>query len=627
MRDARGYTPLAVAASLGICEMVSFLLKNNANPNSRSYRGTSVVALATSRLAWAQHHGEDELYAKILSCVVLLIDHGAKPMATAYDEFYTMTPALQNNKKSVRDRILKALPFNNTKNRPESSTAALRRSRHVFNMDTLTEEPIHKYKKRRYRERRLLPDKGRVDDIPIVTPGTKEDALWTLPSFDEISPYLTEVPVTAQKELVPQHRESGSTSLSRSLSFATAGNTQNLSACKFFGQSNTSETPHFYDAFSGMTFSNDASAKQDLCPLSSRTTISSGSGAIGLNSSSNCFVANLARSSLGEQASTSYQAWNNANIATDKPCESDPFRSLWMALDVEDPEDPEDLEDLAQGDQWLSSLPTLVSVTAMRDYHGDFSGSSCAAYLASDIDGQMSDSSQVQTQSPELQNGLNIPVPCPEAGQNFLLPSSGGSSGYSQRNFTYSPISVCPSTSNTEAADHLESVFGGAPSQASKLYHFKGNEPYSANGVATALQQTPSNRGRKRRREEFTYLDTSTNLREHPTTKLRQARAPGDLINNSSGSRDNVLPDSQPWPDGTFGNTSAPTMSTDQNPRRFLPPEIAIHDPSASSCAESLSKISSLPFAAQVPVPPDPPWLEQDYSGGPGNSCDEKDCG
>jgi Ankyrin repeat len=53
MRDERGYTVLALAARHGQREIVLQLLHRGANPNSRSYQGTSLLAHARAHLARA----------------------------------------------------------------------------------------------------------------------------------------------------------------------------------------------------------------------------------------------------------------------------------------------------------------------------------------------------------------------------------------------------------------------------------------------------------------------------------------------------------------------------------------------------------------------------------------------
>jgi hypothetical protein len=92
MRDERGYTVLALAASHDFRDLVLQLLHRGANPNSRSYQGTGVLAHAVAHLAQATKTQDDRLYARILSCVVALIDHGARPKPSAYDEFCVYTP-------------------------------------------------------------------------------------------------------------------------------------------------------------------------------------------------------------------------------------------------------------------------------------------------------------------------------------------------------------------------------------------------------------------------------------------------------------------------------------------------------------------------------------------------------
>jgi hypothetical protein len=92
MRDLRGYTALAIAARHGVRDAVSLLLKYGANPNTRSHEKTSVLAHAATHLARAEKENNGQLYARILSCIVLLTDHGAKAVVSVFDE-YTWRPS------------------------------------------------------------------------------------------------------------------------------------------------------------------------------------------------------------------------------------------------------------------------------------------------------------------------------------------------------------------------------------------------------------------------------------------------------------------------------------------------------------------------------------------------------
>jgi hypothetical protein len=109
MRDKRGYTALAIATRLGLSQLVQLLLENSANPNTRSYHGTSVLAHATAHLAEAQQKGDIELFGRILSCIVILTDHGAKPIVNDYDEFLIYTPKLAKKKSAIRKKIIDPL--------------------------------------------------------------------------------------------------------------------------------------------------------------------------------------------------------------------------------------------------------------------------------------------------------------------------------------------------------------------------------------------------------------------------------------------------------------------------------------------------------------------------------------
>ena len=107
MRARRGYTAIAVAVRHGIRDAISLLLEAGANPNNRSYRKTSVMGFAAACLAKAQKDKDSGLYARILSCIVLLADHGGKADPTVYDEF-TIGSAIR---KEDKPPAIKAFEF------------------------------------------------------------------------------------------------------------------------------------------------------------------------------------------------------------------------------------------------------------------------------------------------------------------------------------------------------------------------------------------------------------------------------------------------------------------------------------------------------------------------------------
>ncbi|KAE8442684.1 hypothetical protein EG329_002929 [Mollisiaceae sp. DMI_Dod_QoI] len=187
IRDTRGHTPLAIAASLGIWAEVLFLLEQGANPNSRSYRGTSVIAYATTHLARALNDGNVEIYAKILSCVVLLADHGAKPVATAYDEYCIPPPPPKPKRKSIRDAILKPLLSTSSKTKSESPTTPLKQ-RQLSSLDVLREEP-YPNELRIWLSGSSPPLQSDVDKLPksFAKPPAKEDAICIADFSHEVS--------------------------------------------------------------------------------------------------------------------------------------------------------------------------------------------------------------------------------------------------------------------------------------------------------------------------------------------------------------------------------------------------------------------------------------------------------
>lgn len=77
MRDRRGHTALAIAALRGSRPCVQVLLQWRAKPNSKNYQGKSIMEQVSSRLRMAKKKQRDDVYARLLSCILLLKDKGA----------------------------------------------------------------------------------------------------------------------------------------------------------------------------------------------------------------------------------------------------------------------------------------------------------------------------------------------------------------------------------------------------------------------------------------------------------------------------------------------------------------------------------------------------------------------
>lgn len=99
MRDRRGYTALAIAVRYGLRNAASLLLKCGANPNTRSYEKTSILEHAAKCMAQAQKEKNERLYSRILSCMVLLSDHGGKARVSVYDEYTVLSPSNKKKQK------------------------------------------------------------------------------------------------------------------------------------------------------------------------------------------------------------------------------------------------------------------------------------------------------------------------------------------------------------------------------------------------------------------------------------------------------------------------------------------------------------------------------------------------
>ncbi|KAF4637684.1 hypothetical protein G7Y89_g407 [Cudoniella acicularis] len=91
-RDTRGYTPLAITTRHGLREITALLLQRGANPNTRSRIGTSILQHAAIYLSRAHRQRNTQLYAQILSCMMLLTKCGAKCSVTVFDEFTVLIP-------------------------------------------------------------------------------------------------------------------------------------------------------------------------------------------------------------------------------------------------------------------------------------------------------------------------------------------------------------------------------------------------------------------------------------------------------------------------------------------------------------------------------------------------------
>ncbi|KAF4625416.1 hypothetical protein G7Y89_g12751 [Cudoniella acicularis] len=87
IRDRKGHSALSIAAIRGSRPSVQVLLEAGAMPNSRTYQGRGILALAAARMRRAQEQGQDDRYARILSCVNLLMTYGAKLEPTEHNEW------------------------------------------------------------------------------------------------------------------------------------------------------------------------------------------------------------------------------------------------------------------------------------------------------------------------------------------------------------------------------------------------------------------------------------------------------------------------------------------------------------------------------------------------------------
>lgn len=87
MRDRNGDTALAVATKRGLCLAVKSLIELQASIHTTK-RGDGILRSARTEMLLAKKNGQDELYAKILNCVICLIDLGACENPSSRREFW-----------------------------------------------------------------------------------------------------------------------------------------------------------------------------------------------------------------------------------------------------------------------------------------------------------------------------------------------------------------------------------------------------------------------------------------------------------------------------------------------------------------------------------------------------------
>jgi hypothetical protein len=87
MRDRNGDTALTIGSVRGYRPATKTLLAAGANIHSRDFTGTGILVQTRRALRQAKMEGNSGLYARILTCLVLLADAGAKDHPTEFDEW------------------------------------------------------------------------------------------------------------------------------------------------------------------------------------------------------------------------------------------------------------------------------------------------------------------------------------------------------------------------------------------------------------------------------------------------------------------------------------------------------------------------------------------------------------
>jgi ankyrin repeat protein len=101
MRDRSGDTPLCIAARRGLRPVVTLLLRRRAHVHSRNYKGVGILAQAEAAMIEAKSMGNEVRYSGILSCIVTLIEAGAKCEPREEDEWISRTVVTQAQERGM----------------------------------------------------------------------------------------------------------------------------------------------------------------------------------------------------------------------------------------------------------------------------------------------------------------------------------------------------------------------------------------------------------------------------------------------------------------------------------------------------------------------------------------------
>jgi ankyrin repeat protein len=121
MRDRSGNTAIAAAAARGFRAVMTLLLDQGANIHNRNYAGLGILTQASRWKKAAKVEKDETLYARIWSCLLLLIDRGAKHDPTILDEWMSAS-----GKESFSHRIpttslgTEPISIQNTRGRTEN---------------------------------------------------------------------------------------------------------------------------------------------------------------------------------------------------------------------------------------------------------------------------------------------------------------------------------------------------------------------------------------------------------------------------------------------------------------------------------------------------------------------------
>ena len=110
MRDRNGDTPMCIATRRGLRPVVTLLLRRGAHVHARNYECVGILVQAETAMIEAKSVGDEVLYSGILSCIVTLIEAGAKCEPSEEDEWISRKVVTQVQEQGMNSPVSENTP-------------------------------------------------------------------------------------------------------------------------------------------------------------------------------------------------------------------------------------------------------------------------------------------------------------------------------------------------------------------------------------------------------------------------------------------------------------------------------------------------------------------------------------